>query len=122
MRKKKKKILWKQYLYKAKVTKVVDGDTFDVLIDLGFKVHLHHRIRLVNVDTPEIRGKERKKGLKVKEYVKNLILNKDVLIQTYKLGKYGRYVCEIYLGSNRRRPLSKHLLRKKMAKKFMVIK
>ncbi|MCK5176292.1 MAG: thermonuclease family protein [Candidatus Aenigmarchaeota archaeon] len=104
-----------KYIYKANVLKVIDGDTFDVDIDLGFRIITYQRLRLADVDTPEIRGKERPEGLKVKEYVKELIDKKEVLIQVFKVGKYGRYVAEVFLENKEK--LSEHLLGKNMAKK-----
>ena len=105
------------FVYNAEVLKVIDGDTFDLKIDLGFKIKHENRFRLKGVDTPEIRGKERPKGLKVKEYVKKLIQGKTIVVETFKLGKYRRYVSEIYLKPPKKNPLSKHLLNKKMAKR-----
>ena len=109
----------KKYIYKAIVDRVVDGDTFDCIVDLGFNIIAKMRFRLRNINTPEIRGKEREEGLIVKEYVKGLIENKEVLIETFKLGKYGRYIVEIYLDNNEE--LSTHLLDRGMGKPFMTI-
>jgi len=61
------------FIYNAEVLRVVDGDTFELKIDLGFKIVHENTFRLYGVNTPETRGKERPQGLKVKEYVKNLI-------------------------------------------------
>ena len=44
------------YDYKAEIVKVVDGDTIDVLVDLGFRITTHQRLRLKNIDTPELRS------------------------------------------------------------------
>ena len=104
------------YTYKANVNRVVDGDTFDVTIDLGFRITTHQRLRLVGVDTPEIRGPERPEGLKVKAYVKGLIEGKEVTIETFKIGKFGRYVAEVYLDGGEK--LSEHLLAKGMAERL----
>ncbi len=104
------------YTYKAHVNRVVDGDTFDVTIDLGFRITTFQRLRLVKVNTPEIRGSERSEGLKVKEYVKELIEGKDLSIETFKIGKFGRYVAEVYLDNGE--GLSEHLLASNMAKKL----
>jgi len=98
------------------VDRVVDGDTFDVTVDLGFRVTTYQRLRLVGVDTPEIRGPERPEGLKVKEYVKGLIEGKELTIETFKVGKYGRYICEVHLDDGGK--LSEHLLARKMAEKM----
>ena len=62
------------YHYKAKVENIVDGDTMDVVIDLGFKVTTFQRIRLAKIDTPETysvkkNSEEYKKGMAAKEYV-----------------------------------------------------
>ena len=114
------------FVYNAEVLRVVDGDTFDLKIDLGFKIIHENRFRLYGVNTPEVRGKEKVRGLKVKEYVKGLIEGKMIVVETFKKGKFGRYVSEIYLGESKKKgekivskgkALSKHLLRKGMAKK-----
>lgn len=86
------------YTYKAKVTKVYDGDTFTVDIDLGFYLVWNKQvIRLARVNTPEVRGTERPEGIKVRDIVRDLILDKEVTIKTIKdkKGKYGRYLAEI---------------------------
>lgn len=106
------------YEYKAKITRVIDGDTFDFSVDLGFSITIHERIRLAHVNTPEIRGKEKILGLRVKEYVKKLIEGKEFIIYVYKKGKYGRYVADIELDNydGDKWMLSDDLLEKDMAK------
>ena len=85
------------YNYKAKITNVVDGDTFDFEIDLGFGITYASRLRLYGVDTPEVRGSEREEGLRVKAHVKQLIEGKQVGLTTRKWkGKYGRYIADVY--------------------------
>jgi micrococcal nuclease len=96
------------YQYKAKIERVVDGDTIDMTIDLGFKVTTHQRIRLAGIDTPEIfsvkkDSEEYKKGLGAKEFVENRLAanNNEVLIETEKYtGKYGRYIGTITLADS----------------------
>lgn len=86
------------FTYKAKVVKVYDGDTFAVDIDLGFNIVYHKQvIRLARINTPEIRGIERPQGLIVRDLVRELILDKEVIIKTIKdrKEKYGRYLAEI---------------------------
>ena len=77
-----------------KVVKVVDGDTIDVLIDLGFDLTKKERIRLAGIDTPESRTRnleEKKMGLEAKEYLQNKLDNcKNLRVKTEKDGKYGR--------------------------------
>ena len=86
------------YEYKAKIISVYDGDgAFDALIDLGMKITIERPIRLNGVDTPEIRGEQHDAGIVVRDYVRSLILGKEVLIYTYKdhSGKYGRLLADI---------------------------
>ena len=83
--------------YKAKVLNVVDGDTIDVELDLGFDTYRNERIRLAHINTPEIRTKdveEKKIGMLAKTRVLGLILGKTVILQTIKdkTEKYGRYL------------------------------
>ena len=88
------------YHYKAKVTDAYDGDTITVTIDLGLKTFIiGEKIRLHRINAPEIRGKERTKGLKSRDFLRGLVLDKEVFIKTIKdrKGKYGRYLGEIYL-------------------------
>lgn len=86
-----------------KVTKIVDGDTIDVLIDMGFDIKYASRVRLFGIDTPEsrTRNKEEKvRGLLSKEYLKNAIKKATKLtIRTHKgseTGKFGRILGEIF--------------------------
>ena len=93
------------YEYKAKLDRVVDGDTLDLIIDVGFKMTTNQRIRLASIDTPETyrvkrTSEEYKRGIQAKEYVeKRLAENQNELkIRTYKnVGKYGRYIGVIWL-------------------------
>ena len=88
------------YTYHATVDRVVDGDTIDLIIDLGFKITTNQRIRLRGINTPETYNvkkdsEEYQKGMKAKEYVlKRMEENQyRVIIETEKdIGKYGRYI------------------------------
>lgn len=91
------------YTYRAKLKKIVDADTIDVIADLGFSVFTEQRLRIARIDAWEVRGEERPKGLIAKERVTQLLLNenfesKDLIIVTIKdsKGKYGRYIAEVY--------------------------
>lgn len=91
------------YQYKAIVVHVVDGDTIDVDIDLGFYIAMKRtRLRVARIDTPEIRGHERPQGLKAKARVEELVMNREVIIETEKKGKYGRYLAEVYYWNGQR--------------------
>ena len=93
------------YKYKAQIVKVIDGDTVDVVVDVGFKMTTHQRVRLAKVDTPEtFRRKktsdEYKAGMAAKNFVKDrLKANKNkVVIETEKdPDLYGRYLATIWL-------------------------
>jgi len=93
------------YIYRIKsVLKVVDGDTIDAAIDLGFDTSLTKRIRLAAVDTPESRTSdayEKKLGLESKEWLKNrLQFAKDIIIKTElpdSTEKYGRIIGHLYI-------------------------
>lgn len=97
------------YHYKAKVEKVVDGDTFDVVIDLGFKITTFQRIRLAKINTPETfnvkkDSNEYQKGLAAKQYVEQrLAANKnEIELETEKVTeKYGRYIGTIWLADSK---------------------
>jgi micrococcal nuclease len=93
------------YIYRIKeITKVVDGDTIDADIDLGFDISLTKRIRLAGVDTPESRtsdANEKKYGLQSKEWLKHKVENaKDILIKTElpdSTEKYGRIIGHLFV-------------------------
>ena len=93
------------YIYRIKsVTKVVDGDTIDADIDLGFDISLTKRIRFAGIDTPESRTtnlKEKALGLESKEWLKKTLEGaKDIIIKTEKpdsTEKYGRIIGHLFI-------------------------
>ena len=73
------------YNYNAVVTEVYDGDTITVDIDLGLHTWIRgEKIRFSRINAPELRGEERSKGLISRDYLRNLILNKEIIIETIK--------------------------------------
>ena len=92
--------------YSAKLMRVVDGDTCDAMIDLGFDTWVKKRIRFYGVDTWESRTRnleEKKKGLAAKDYVKDLLENSDegkFVLKSYGVGKYGRVLGELFVKGN----------------------
>jgi micrococcal nuclease len=93
--------------YVRKVENVVDGDTIDVLIDLGFDILFQSRVRLAGIDTPESRTKDLKEkalGLESKEYLKKALKDaKSVVIKTEKMDsseKYGRILGWVYINGD----------------------
>ena len=94
------------YHYHAKVVRVVDGDTLDVGIDLGFAITTRQRLRLARVDTPELNSSDREeriKAINAKDYVFQLCFNHGWLctVKTEKTGKYGRWLAEVYMGDDK---------------------
>ena len=96
----------KKHGYSCKLVRVVDGDTADAMIDLGFKTWVKKRIRFKGVDTWESRTRdleEKKKGLAAKAYVKDLLENSDegkFALRSYGTGKYGRVLGELFVKGN----------------------
>jgi len=94
-----------KYIYRAKIDRVVDGDTVDALIDLGFDTHVKKRIRLRGLDTWECRTRdleEKKKGLAAKARTKELLYDVSdkpqvCRIKSYGVGKYGRVLGELFV-------------------------
>ena len=90
------------YEYKIKeVVKVVDGDTVDLNIDLGFNLTKKERVRLAGIDTPESRTrdlKEKELGIEAKEFLERRLSDGENLkVKTEKDGKYGRMLGWIYI-------------------------
>ncbi len=91
------------YEYRAKVTRVYDGDTITCDIDVGFNMVIQKkRLRLREVDTPEIRTRdleEKKKAYEARDFVREKIaeVKGTIFIKTHKRGKYGRYITDIWL-------------------------
>jgi len=87
------------FVYNARLDRIVDGDTFDCILDLGFDVKLHkQRVRLAGIDTPESRTRdleEKKLGLAAKERLQELCVGK-LKIKSLGKGKYGRILGILY--------------------------
>ena len=99
-----------RFWYGATVLGVVDGDTIDLMIDLGFSIHHKIRVRIYGVNTPESRTKdlkEKEMGLKAKEFTKDwLSKHQWVYVNTIpdKNDKYGRVLAKIYTDEAIARP------------------
>ena len=94
-----------KYIYRAKLDRVVDGDTVDALIDVGFDIWFKKRIRFMGLDTWESRTRdleEKKKGLAAKARTKELLKKVSsksgyFRLKSHGLGKYGRVLGEIFI-------------------------
>jgi micrococcal nuclease len=81
--------------YDADVISVYDGDTITCDLDVGFGIHLTEKIRVARIDAPEVRGAEKVEGFIARDALRELILNKEVVITNKGRGKYGRVIGEI---------------------------
>lgn len=93
--------------YHARVEDVVDGDTFDLIFDLGFRTYSHQRVRLIGVDTAEIYGvshdsEQYERGTAHAEFVKEWFIEAEtdrlwpLRVETARdTGKYGRWLCNV---------------------------
>ena len=87
------------YTYKAKLDRVIDGDTIDANIDLGFDITIHKRIRLTGIDTPESRTRdleEKARGLASKARLIELLGDGEFILESREVGKFGRVLGTIY--------------------------
>ena len=88
--------------YNAKLDRVIDGDTVDAMIDLGFNTWVHKRIRLLGIDAPETRTrdlKEKAQGFATKERLEGLLeaANGMFVLRSHGVGKYGRCLGTIFI-------------------------
>ena len=87
------------YTYKIKLDRVIDGDTIDAYIDLGFDVSVKKRIRFMGINTPESRTRdleEKARGLAAKDRLKNLLEGANTIqLKSHGVGKYGRCLGEL---------------------------
>ena len=90
------------YLYNAKLVRVIDGDTIDAVIDLGFDVWIKKRVRLYGINTPETRTRdleEKQAGIAAKKRLQELIDDSGgkFRIQSHGIGKYGRCLGTLFI-------------------------
>ena len=89
------------YTYKIKLDRVIDGDTIDAFIDLGFDIHVKKRIRFMGINTPESRTRdleEKARGLAAKDSLKNILEGTNTIqLNSHGVGKYGRCLGELHV-------------------------
>jgi len=88
------------YRYNARIDRVVDGDTVDALVDLGFDTWKKVRIRMMGINTPESRTRdleEKKRGLAAKDRLIELLGEGNFILQSHGVGKYGRCLGELFV-------------------------
>ncbi len=114
-----------QYIYKAKCISVYDADSATFVVDCGFYIKHEIKTRFLGIDTPELRTKNLKEkalGLEARDWLRDLILKKQVEIRTYpnknkqsKKGKFGRYLVDVYYNGQKVNDL---LISKGYARKY----
>lgn len=88
----------KMYHYKCELVRVIDGDTQEFKVSLGFEVYMLITVRVLDLNTPEIRGKEKILGLVYKQAAIEVIQeSEEIILQTKSRGKYGRWLANIFL-------------------------
>jgi micrococcal nuclease len=108
------------YEYNAICTRVVDGDTIDARVDLGFNVWIECRVRLQGIDAPETRTRnleEKQAGLKTKAFLHAIMeeCEHNFVLKSHGVGKYGRCLGTIYVeGEN----INERLLAEGLAKEY----
>lgn len=88
------------YEYRVTIDRVVDGDTVDCWIDLGYHTQIHKRIRFIGINAPETRtrNKEEKiKGLASKSRLIELLKNGSFILESNEVGKYGRVLGTLHI-------------------------
>jgi len=107
------------YTYTATVLRIVDGDTVELLIDLGFTIHWRSTCRLYGINTPELNSPNEMDKIKAQAakllVIDKLKINSKVLIQSKDLDKYGRPLVEIFFGKTYGINLNDLLLKEKLA-------
>jgi micrococcal nuclease len=83
-------------LHKGKIAKIVDGDTYDAIVDLDFELTIKIRIRLYGVNCPETDHKN-KDGLIAKEFAQKMLIDKDVIVNYLKHDSFGRCLCSVWV-------------------------
>lgn len=103
------------YQYLAKVTRVIDGDTFDAIVDLGFRITHSIRIRVKNIDCPELRSKsqaEKNHGLEASAFTKECLpVDSVVTLVTAKAAVYNRWEADVYFNKGEEQVLLSEAIR-----------
>jgi len=112
-----------KYEYDAKLIRVIDGDTVDAMIDLGFDIWIKKRIRLHGINAPETRTKnldEKRKGFVTKARLQELLdtVNGNFILVSQGVGKYGRCLGILLIGEYGEININNTLLSEGLAMKY----
>ncbi len=108
--------------YQALVTRVIDGDTVDCSIDLGFEIQFKSRFRLHGINTAETRTTdllEKQRGLDAKLILKTMVENKPVVLHTFGRDKFGRWLADVFIPDDHQ-SVNQKLIELGLAQPFMV--
>ena len=108
------------YKYNAKLLRIIDGDTIEALIDLGFEIATRKTIRLYGIDAPETRGglkEEKEAGLRAKKRLQELLeaSGGEFKLVSHGLGKFGRCLGELFIG---KQSINEQLINEGLVKKY----
>lgn len=98
------------YTYAANVVRVVDGDTLDLDVDLGFYLRTRLRFRLNGYNAPEMTGVEAPIGVEAQRFLAAMV-GGSVRVTTYKGDAFGRWLCDVYIGMDYGVSVVPHLIR-----------
>ena len=85
------------YEYNCSLERVVDGDTVDCVVDLGFRIQTRQRFRLLGIDAAEPRGADRARGLAATEYLTACLKGARLMVRTEKSDSFGRWLADFYV-------------------------
>jgi micrococcal nuclease len=109
------------YQYKARIIRVVDGDTAYAIVDLGFNTSVKINFRLAFINTPELLSTdkdERSRAMLSRDRLVDLIEGKDVYLKSYRKDKYGRWLGEFFLNENDKVSVNQLMLDEGLAVKY----
>ena len=111
-----------QYFYRAKLARIVDGDTVYLEVDLGFQVTGHFEFRLAGINTPETRGAEKSAGIAAKNALAALLHDKSLIVHSEKSGKYGRWLGTLWVpnGDGTMLNVNEELVKTGFAEPYMI--
>lgn len=85
------------YIRKAQIKRIIDGDTFEVIVDCGFRRYSVERLRLLGVNTPEVRGVQKEKGLESARFVEQLMpVGSTIVFRSVKADSFGRWLADVF--------------------------
>ena len=84
------------FIRKGKVVRVIDGDTYEIEIDLGYHVTITERFRLRNVNVPEVYGENKEQGFFTRDFVREKIEGKEVVVHSTRREGFRRWLADIY--------------------------